>query len=58
MLKKHGAVWIDLFDPSAEEVAAVEKETGLRIPTRAALSEVETSSRLRRLKAGSPSRRR
>ncbi|WP_342164824.1 magnesium transporter CorA family protein [Methylobacterium sp. SD21] len=52
MLKKHGAVWIDLFDPSAEEVAAVEKETGLRIPTRAALSEVETSSRLRRLKGG------
>lgn len=52
MLKKHGAVWIDLLDPSAEEVAEVERETGLRIPTRAALSEVETSSRLRRLKGG------
>ncbi|WP_238249589.1 magnesium transporter CorA family protein [Methylobacterium persicinum] len=47
-----GTVWIDLYDPSPEEVAQVEAETGLRIPTRAALSEVETSSRLRRLKGG------
>ncbi|MCJ2015780.1 magnesium transporter CorA family protein [Methylobacterium sp. J-076] len=60
MLNFHGAgsavgsgpVWIDLYDPSAEEVAQVEATTGLRIPTRQALSEVETSSRLRRLKGG------
>lgn len=45
-------VWIDLLDPSLEEVAEVERLTGLRIPSRAALSEVETSSRLRRLKGG------
>jgi magnesium transporter len=45
-------VWIDLVDPSAEEVARVEGETGLRIPSRAALAEVESSSRLRRSKTG------
>ncbi len=45
-------VWIDLLNPSAEQVAAAEAQTGLRIPSRAALSEVESSSRLRRLKGG------
>lgn len=52
MLNYHGPVWIDLVDPTAEEVARVEEATGLRIPTREALSEVESSSRLRRLKGG------
>lgn len=47
-----GAVWIDLNDPSAEEAQAVENATGIRVPSRAALSEVESSSRLRRLKGG------
>ena len=46
------AVWFDLNDPTPEEAAAVEQATGLRIPSRAALSEVETSSRLRRVKGG------
>jgi magnesium transporter len=46
------AVWLDLNDPSPEEAAAVETATGLRVPSRAALSEVETSSRLRRVKGG------
>lgn len=46
------AVWIDLNDPSAEEAAAAEAATGVRIPSRTALSEVESSSRLRRLKGG------
>src|SRR6478735_3365583 len=46
------AVWLDLKDPSSEEAAAVEAATGLRIPSREALAEVETSSRLRRVKAG------
>ena len=47
-----GAVWIDLNDPSAEEARAVEAATGIRVPSRTALSEVESSSRLRRLKNG------
>jgi magnesium transporter len=41
------ALWIDLFDPTPEEVAMVEAEVGLAVPSRAALSEIETSSRLR-----------
>ncbi len=45
-------VWIDLNDPSAEEARAVEAATGIRVPSRTALSEVESSSRLRRLKNG------
>ena len=46
------AIWIDLLNPSAEEAQRVEDETGIRVPSRAALSEVESSSRLRRLKTG------
>ncbi|MCJ2033464.1 magnesium transporter CorA family protein [Methylobacterium sp. J-068] len=46
------AVWIDLNDPSAEEANRVEASTGIRVPSRKALSEVENSSRLRRLKGG------
>ncbi|WP_267427894.1 CorA family divalent cation transporter [Methylobacterium sp. GC_Met_2] len=46
------AVWIDLNDPTSEEAEAVEAATGLRVPSREALSEVETSSRLRRVKGG------
>jgi magnesium transporter len=46
------AVWIDLNDPSAEEAERVEAATGIRVPSRTALSEVENSSRLRRLKNG------
>ena len=34
------AVWIDLNDPTAEEAEQVERKTGIRIPSRAALSEV------------------
>ncbi|KAB1070861.1 CorA family divalent cation transporter [Methylobacterium planeticum] len=46
------AIWIDLNDPSVEEAERVEAQTGLRVPSRQALSEVESSSRLRRLKQG------
>ena len=46
------AVWLDLVDPTADEAAFVERTTGIRVPSRAALSEVESSSRLRRLKIG------
>lgn len=47
-----GAVWIDLDDPSLEEAKAVEAATGISVPSRTALSEVENSSRLRRFKGG------
>lgn len=46
------AIWIDLNDPSTEEAEHIEAATGLRVPSRKALSEVENSSRLRRLKNG------
>ncbi|WP_375464196.1 magnesium transporter CorA family protein [uncultured Methylobacterium sp.] len=45
-------VWIDLNNPTPEEAQSVEAATGLRVPSRKALSEVESSSRLRRLKGG------
>ena len=40
-------VWIDLLKPSAEEVAFVERATGVELPGFDALSEIESSSRLR-----------
>jgi magnesium transporter len=40
-------VWLDLLQPSAEEVAFVERAIGLQLPTLADLSEIESSSRLR-----------
>ena len=39
------AVWIDLFDPSPEEVARVEAALGVALPSREAMSEIEVSSR-------------
>jgi magnesium transporter len=41
------AVWIDLVDPSAEEVEQVAKRYDITIPARAELEEIESSSRLR-----------
>lgn len=41
-------LWIDLLEPTAEEMAKVEREHGLRIPPREELEEIETSSRLSR----------
>ena len=41
------AFWLDLVDPTPAEIAAVEAATGFTLPTKAALSEIETSSRLR-----------
>ena len=40
------AVWFDLNDPSEAERAEVERLTGLRVPDRAEIAEIETSSRL------------
>ena len=40
------ALWVDLEAPSAEELAEVGQITGLAMPSRAGLVEIETSSRL------------
>ena len=42
------ASWIDLLSPTDDERAAVERLTGLRVPSRDNLAEIETSSRLYR----------
>lgn len=39
--------WIDLFDPTPEEVEELQHQCGLRAPSRAELEEIELSSRLR-----------
>jgi len=39
--------WIDLLDPTPDEVALVRERLGFDIPTRAELEEIEASSRLR-----------
>jgi magnesium transporter len=40
------AVWIDLLDATEAERTMVERATGLQVPDRAAVAEIETSSRL------------
>ncbi|HLK88775.1 MAG TPA: magnesium transporter CorA family protein [Polyangia bacterium] len=40
------AVWVDLCAPTAEEIVRVREATGLRVPTEAQVSEIESSSRL------------
>lgn len=42
-----GVVWLDLMQGTPEEVAFIERTTGLHVPSIAELSEIETSSRLR-----------
>lgn len=42
----HKVVWWDLCEPTDEERTAVEQATGLTVPTRAQISEIESSSRL------------
>jgi len=39
-------VWIDLLDPTAEEVKRVESQHEIQVPSRAQLEEIESSSRL------------
>ncbi|MBB2196452.1 MAG: magnesium/cobalt transporter CorA [Gluconacetobacter sp.] len=41
-----GIAWLDLLDPTPDEQAQAAKITGQRIPTRADLEEIESSSRL------------
>jgi len=40
------AIWIDLYQPSAEEIALVEQALGLELPNEADLAEIESSSRI------------
>jgi magnesium transporter len=42
-----GGGWIDLWDPSAEELRRVANDCHVEVPSREALQEIETSSRLR-----------
>ncbi|USI71683.1 magnesium transporter CorA family protein [Sphingomonas morindae] len=46
------ACWIDLREPSADEVARVSARLGMALPTRESLAEIEASSRLRADAAG------
>ncbi len=40
-------IWIDLLNPTPDEIARVAAESGIRVPSRESLQEIETSSRLR-----------
>ena len=40
------AQWIDLLQPTSDEIGRVTQETGLAIPTEANINEIESSSRL------------
>jgi magnesium transporter len=40
------AAWIDLFDPTAEEIEQVRAATGLRVPSRHEIDEIQSTSRL------------
>jgi magnesium transporter len=40
-------IWVDLLDPTPEEIAQVRAETGVEVPSRDSLEEIESSSRLR-----------
>ena len=42
-----GRTWIDLQDPTPEEVDEVGRQLGLEVPSREALEEIEVSSRIR-----------
>jgi magnesium transporter len=39
--------WVDLLDPTSDEIARVAAETDIQVPSRESLQEIETSSRLR-----------
>jgi magnesium transporter len=41
------AFWVDLLNPTSEEIARVAAEFGIQVPPRESLQEIETSSRLR-----------
>src|SRR5271156_2923491 len=39
--------WIDLVNPTSDEMARVTAESGIKVPSRGSLQEIESSSRLR-----------
>lgn len=39
-------IWLDLLDPSSDEVHQVEQGTAIRVPTKAEMEEIELSARL------------
>ena len=39
--------WVDLLNPTPDEIAQVAAESGIQVPSRESLQEIETSSRLR-----------
>ncbi len=41
-----GAIWLDLVDPTEQERSEVERATKLRVPAKADIAEIESSSRL------------
>jgi magnesium transporter len=43
----HAPIWIDLVSPDPSELEAAEVVVGVRLPTREALAEIESSSRVR-----------
>jgi magnesium transporter len=43
---KAAPVWIDLFEPTASELRAIEARFGIEVPTREEMQEIELSSRL------------
>jgi magnesium transporter len=42
----NGAVWLDLFNPTPEEDAYVERSLGISLPSREEMQEIEVSARL------------
>jgi magnesium transporter len=40
-------IWVDLLNPTPEEIARVAAESGIQVPSRESLQEIESSSRLR-----------
>lgn len=42
----HDAVWVDLCNPTASEIASVERAFHMEVPTREEMGEIEASSRL------------
>jgi magnesium transporter len=45
--RRSQAYWIDLLNPTAEEIAQVAADYGIAVPPRESLQEIETSSRLK-----------
>jgi magnesium transporter len=45
--RRSQAFWIDLLNPTSEEIAQVAADYGIAVPSRESLQEIETSSRLK-----------